>query len=362
MKNICFIVYDISVLGGAEKVTNTLANALGKKYKTYVISLFGKGKNIPYQFDTNVEVICLFEEELRIRKAITGVYNPLKKILKEKNISWALTMGNYPGVITAPVALTSKTKFAFCDHGALMNQWHQRDIRYIRLISAKVSNRVVTLTARSQKDYIKKFHLKEKKVICIYNNIDENTIKNAGSYNRNSRCILSAGRFGKEKGYDMLVNVAAKVFEKETDWQWHIYGDGETFDEIKKQIEEKGLSDKLVLKGAVNNMPQLYKEYGIFVLTSYREGLPLVLLEAKANQLPIVSFNCMTGPAEIISDNENGYLVEPYDTDIMAERILKLMNDNELREKFSKNSEKDMYKFSQDNVINQWIKLIESEK
>ena len=103
-----------------------------------------------------------------------------------------------------------------------------------------------------------------------------------------------------------------------------MYGTGETFDDIKALVEKEGLDGQLKLMGNNPNVLSLYRNYSIFVLPSYREGLPLVLLEAKANRLPIVSFNIDTGPCEMVEDGINGFLIEPYDTDKMAESFLSL--------------------------------------
>ncbi|MBE5964209.1 MAG: glycosyltransferase family 4 protein [Lachnospira sp.] len=362
MRNICFVTYDMSVLGGAEKVAETLANALTCKYRVYVISIFGKNKEIPYKFNDKVTYIALFEEEMRLRNTMTSVYKPLKKFLKDNNIGDAIVMGNYAGISTSLVAYFSKCRFYFCDHGALMNQWERKDIRYIRRISAFVSHKVVTLTKRSKNDYIERFHLKKSKVCYIYNSIDDATLENAHEYNEGSKLLLSVGRFGKEKGYDMLVKVAKLIFAEQNDWQWHIYGDGETFLETKKLIEENGLCDKVILKGRSDNIPKLYKDYGVFVLTSYREGLPLVLLEAKANNLPIVSFDCMTGPAEIVENNVNGYLIPTYDIECMADKLLELIGNDEKRRTFAANASKGIEQFSKETIVNKWIELIESER
>ena len=94
-------------------------------------------------------------------------------------------------------------------------------------------------------------------------------------------------------------------------------------------------------------------------MTSRYEGLPLVLLEAKQYGLPIVSFNCPTGPSEIVIDGENGYLINDFDIEEMSNRIIELIKNEKLREDFSKNSMKDTDKFNKDKILKQWIDLIE---
>ena len=111
--------------------------------------------------------------------------------------------------------------------------------------------------------------------------------------------------------------------------------------------------------GLVNDIYERYKDYAIYVLPSYREGLPLVLLEAKANRLPVVSFDCVTGPREIITDGVDGFLIDCYNKQTMANKILDLIESNDLRIKMSKNSYINLDKFSKEKILNQWIELIE---
>ena len=94
-------------------------------------------------------------------------------------------------------------------------------------------------------------------------------------------------------------------------------------------------------------------------MTSYYEGLPLVLLEAQQYKLPIVSFNCPTGPSEIIRDGVNGFLVDNYDVDGMVEKISELIENEALRKSFSNNTLLDIEKFSKEKIIQQWLDLIE---
>ena len=111
--------------------------------------------------------------------------------------------------------------------------------------------------------------------------------------------------------------------------------------------------------GNVRGIENIYPNHGIYVMTSRYEGLPLVLLEAKQYGLPIVSFNCPTGPSEIVLDGKNGYLIDNFDTEEMSNKICELIESEELRENFSGNSMNDTEKFSKEKILQQWIQLIE---
>ena len=84
------------------------------------------------------------------------------------------------------------------------------------------------------------------------------------------------------------------------------------------------------------------------------------MIEAQAKGLPCISFNCKHGPSEIIDDGVNGLLVAPENTNELGEKMLQLINDEDLRRSFSANSHKDLYRFEVAKVVNEWVTLLES--
>ena len=357
MKKICFVDYDMAVTGGAEQVTASLANELCKEYEVYIYSINDAGK-VAYQLDERIHYYKGLQNATRLRQMITGVFSPFCKLVKAEKIDTVIMMGNYPALIVSFCRFFTKAKFIFCDHGALMNQWHQKDIVAIRYWASIASHKVITLTEQTRKDYIEKFHLRPKKVKCIYNWIAPELLQLASSYEETSKCILTVGRFGKEKGYDLLVRVAKQVLPKHPDWQWHLYGIGETFDSIKEMVRENGLEEQVILKGNVPEVYKQYHKYAFLVLPSYREGLPLVLLEAAACKLPMVSFDIMTGPNEIIIDDENGMLIPPYDCEAMAEGIEKLIENGALRKRYSEGTQRYLDKFDYERILEDWKDIL----
>ena len=358
MKKICFIDFDMSVRGGVEQVTTSLANALTDKYEGHVVSLCLKDK-IAYELDKRVHFEVMLQNELRLSEMRKYAKRFLRDYFKDNNISVAIIQGNYPGFISSSVRFKTKTKLVFCDHGALMNQWHQKDIVVIRLITSLLCHKVITLTEQSMSDYRRRFKLRKKKLGCIYNWIDL-SIPHSEKYDVESKRIISAGRFGKEKGFDMLVKAFAPVAKKHPDWHLDIYGDGEMMDTVIALISDLKLEQNVHLMGMRSDLNEQYGKYAMYVLPSYREGMPLVLLEAKANRLPIVSFDIMTGPKEIVRNNVDGILVKPYDLDEMGNAMCSLIENDELRVLMSEKSQENLEKFSKETILGQWCDLIES--
>lgn len=357
MKKICFVNYDMSIIGGAEQVTATLANVLCKEYLVYVYSINDCGE-IAYKLDEKVTYIKKLKNANRLREMMLGTFKPFCDLVKREKIDTVVMMGNYPALIVSLCRFFTKAKYIYCDHGALMNQWHQKSITLIRYWDALVSHKTITLTEKTREDYIDKFHISSDKVKCIYNWISPEILKVKKDYDIHSKKILSVGRFGKEKGHDLLVKVAKQVLPKHPDWEWHVYGTGEEFENISHKVQENNLCNQLILKGNVPEVYKKYSEYSILVLTSYREGLPLVLLEANALGIPMVSFNIITGPNEIIVDGDNGFLIEPYDCEKMAESINELIENEDMRLAQSQNTKKYNSKFSCETIFNEWRKIL----
>ena len=139
-----------------------------------------------------------------------------------------------------------------------------------------------------------------------------------------------------------------------------ICGEGPERNHLEELIRENNLQENLILKGTVQNMEEQYQKAAMFVMTSQMEGLPMVLLEAKSWGLPLVSFDIMTGPSDIIQDGVNGYLIEEGNIDEMAERIVELIKEDSKRKAFSKESQRDMDKFEMKKITSQWNELVKN--
>lgn len=357
MKRVCLVDYDMAVTGGVEQVTASLANTFCGDYQVFLCEINHSGP-CAYDLDERVHFQEGMKGKTRLREMIRGFLGPFIRFVKEHKIDVVLMMGNYPALIVSFTRFFTKARYIYCDHGALMNQWDQKDITGIRRWVSWCAHKTVVLTEKTRQDYLEKFHIRPGKIRCIYNWVEDEVAESRRPYQRESRKILSVGRFGKEKGYDLLVKVAGQVLPEYPQWSWDIYGAGETFEETKEAIRQAGLEGQICLKGNVKEAYRFYGEYAFLVLPSYREGLPIVLLEAGALGIPMVSFDIETGPGEIILEGENGFLIPPYDVEGMAEKIRELIRDPDLRERLA-SYEGTREKFSKEKILREWIKVLE---
>ena len=171
--------------------------------------------------------------------------------------------------------------------------------------------------------------------------------------------IVAVGKLDPQKGFDLLVEACS--FIKNWDgWVLEIYGQGPDEKKIKDQIAFHHLEQHVMLKGITRNVGEVYSNASFYVLSSRYEGFPMVLLEAISFGLPLVSFNCVTGPNEVIVNDDCGILVDDRNTEKLGEAIQRMISSREEREGKSERAFQKSKLFSKDEIMKQWTDLFES--
>lgn len=175
-----------------------------------------------------------------------------------------------------------------------------------------------------------------------------------------NKSVISVGRLNYQKGYDRLVEAWKHVAEQYPDWTLQIYGSGELKEELENQIRLYGLQSSILINPPTNDIYNRLMASSIYVLSSRYEGLPMVLLEAMACGLPIVSFDCQCGPKDLLANKNAGILIPKGDIDGLSKAIISLISNKDKRQSMgiSSYSEADKYLFN--NIINRWVSLFES--
>ena len=354
-KHICLIDYDMSDWGGAEQVIENLGHAFLEDYRVSIVSLCS-GFLREYE---GISCYTIINKRARMREILVHGYWKLVQVLNQNRVDIAVVCESCAGMIVTMAKPFIKAKVIFADHSNLLSVWHDKPVRYMRYFSSRFSEYTVTLTEKNKRDYIKYFHFSPERLTVIYNWIDKKVFDAAGEYQSDAKKILTVGRLEQVKGYDRLVDIAERILPQHPDWEWHVFGKGSLQEELRQKIQHKGLGKQLILMGKSEKMLEQYCEYSIYAMTSYVEGLPLALLEAKANQLPSVSFDILTGPSEIIEDGINGYLVKDGDISGFAEKLDVLMGDELLRASFSKQAGQGIERFQKEKILEQWKALFD---
>lgn len=171
--------------------------------------------------------------------------------------------------------------------------------------------------------------------------------------------VIAVGRLDYQKSFDRLILVWENVHEKMPDWRLDIFGQGEWKEMLQQMIDERGLQDCVKLNGPTKDIGKEYAESSMLVMSSHYEGFPMVMIEAMACGLPAVCFDFKCGPRDIILPEENGLIVPDGDIDGLAEAVVRLMKDEELRKRMGESAKKVVETYSEEKVMSKWIKLYE---
>ena len=171
--------------------------------------------------------------------------------------------------------------------------------------------------------------------------------------------VIAVGRYVYQKGFDLLLQAWAKIEKQFPDWELAIYGMGDrsSYENLAQQL---GINmNRCHLNGSTQNIKKEYLESSLFVFSSRFEGFGMVLIEAMACGLPVVSFDCPCGPKDIVSHDEDGLLVPSGDIDKLANAMSQLMDSYELRHQMAKNAICNVRRFQIDEIADRCQLLFE---
>lgn len=173
--------------------------------------------------------------------------------------------------------------------------------------------------------------------------------------------ILAMGRLDKQKGFDRLIEAFSKLSIQCPQWKLTILGEGVERMHLENLIKKFGLCERIDLAGLVKNPEVAFGQAAIFVLSSRAEGFPNALLEAMAFGLPVISFDCKSGPAELIQHGVNGLLVPEGDEEIyhLSQAMINLIENAELRDRLGEEAKKVKLAYSLEKISRQWITLFQ---
>lgn len=337
--------------GGTERMTAWLANALCDKYQVTILSLRLQKEQVFFALDQNVnhQVLPVVDGKWGIMKQIRWIH----RFIRENHIDWIINVDMGMGFYGILAAKGTAAKTVTWEHGNFYNNWGSRLFPYMRRYAARKSDVVVVLTERDKENYRSN----------ISNCAPLHVIPNPSPqhdyvYDSDSRMILSVGHLLENKGYHRVVEMAKNILPNNPDWRWVICGEGPERKRLERLIREASLEKQILLPGLVKDMDSMYRKAAMLVMTSDMEGLPMVLLEGKAYGMPLVAFDIMTGPSDIIEDGVNGYLVEAFDLRTMTDRISALIESMKLRMTMSQQAKIGMGKFSEKMILSKWRKLL----
>ncbi len=178
----------------------------------------------------------------------------------------------------------------------------------------------------------------------------------------NQKRFLCVGRLSPEKNFVDALKVWKLVSGKYPDWHLDIYGEGRERRNLERFIRKEGLSENVSLKGSCPSIMDEYAKSSGLLVTSRYEGFGLVAIEAASCGIPVVAYSCPGGLTELVKDGRDGFLVREGDIEAAADRIIKLIENDNLRGEMGINAIEKAHDYYPESIMNQWLELFNSLK
>ena len=173
---------------------------------------------------------------------------------------------------------------------------------------------------------------------------------------RENRCLF-VGRLCPEKDPLRLLRLWKEIVGRHPGWKLDICGEGELDKGVRAEIVRLSIEDSVQMHGHVSDVSRMYAQSAMLLLCSQTEGLPMVLIEAMRNGLPVVSTDCPYGPADIVENGANGFLLPMNDDTAFVDAVSVLIEDDVLRKEMGRKALESSAWFSREVIIRRWIEL-----
>ena len=358
----------LAIWGGLERIIVEKVNYLVEEYgyEAHLLTANQGSHSIPYSLSSRVvyhdlginfqqqykysklsrmfvrwKLNCLFVKRLR---EYISIIKPdvIVSVRSELTMGIVKAKGNIPLIYESHKSRYCKK---FDDAGfyeQVKSAWYNRSARY--------ANMVVALTEGDALDWREI----NPNVTVIPNIVHLNE---SGNYsNGESKSVIFVGRFCRQKDIRSLLEIWEVVHKRHPDWTLHIYGGyGEEQNELLPLIN--GMQANIQVHEPTSDIFEKYRESSVCILTSRFEPFGLVLPEAMSNGLPVVAFNCPYGPADIITDGKDGFVIKNKDTQAFAGKLCELMENKELRLNMGRSGIISSRRFSSDKIMPLWHSL-----
>ncbi|WP_235144209.1 glycosyltransferase family 4 protein [Photobacterium carnosum] len=347
--------------GGTDRVMLTLAKEMANRGNDVYFLTFRPRDEDFFDIPDNITRLDLnfkTDDSIKgfayIRYNIIGYLLKLRNIIKTLNPDYVISAWTSTNIFVILASLKLKTKLIITEHihfDAPPKIW-----KFLRYFFYRLSYKLVVLTNRDRAKFLNVLPKNKIEVISNPLTIDVPRVIPNREFKTNKSNIkfLSVGRFTSQKGFDLLLQSFKKVLEIIPSAQLTIVGDGEDYELIKNQAKKLRISNNIFLPGLTNNVSYYYEHNDIYVLSSRFEGFGLVITEAMSYGMPIISFDCPTGPREIIKNNEYGILINSNNINSLADKMIYLASNYKEFNNYSKASLKRANDYSISTIVDMW--------
>ncbi len=362
-KHVLFLIPSLAG-GGAERVTVNLANYwAGKGWRVAIVTLAAVAQDA-FALDPSITLIPLNLTDPN-RSIVAKVFRNFKRMMALRKVLFdiqpdvAVAVMDYPCVT---LALAARGMTGLVATGSLHTHppavpanaiWRRiHSVAYGQL-SAMVALTQETAAWLAANTKARRIEVIPNAVQCPLPDscprVEPDAICRPGR-----KLLLAAGRLAPEKGFDLLIGAFAGLSERHEDWDLAIVGEGAERQRLELEISARGLGPRIFLPGWAGNMADWYRRAELYAMSSRFEGFPCTLAEAMAHGLPAVSFDCDTGPRDIIRNGRDGFLAPKEDASALMAALDRLMGDADLRQRFGCAAKEVRDRFSLQRIAQMW--------
>ncbi|WP_331376183.1 glycosyltransferase family 4 protein [Sinorhizobium chiapasense] len=343
--------------GGTEHVVSLIANHWARAgHRVTLITLEAPGVRPYYDLDPDIAIVQLGVPPRRSSKLRSGLLvlrrlQRLRKAIRRSEPDLVLSFLTRMNVLTllaaigltVPVVVSERNNPALQPFGPLW-KWLQ-SLLYPRAFG------LVTMTKGALDHFPANVR---RRGWVIANAVD---LPVGWQKKRGNNILAAVGRLTHQKGFDLLLEAFSRVSKTYPEWKLVIWGEGDERRKLEALRDTLGLRGRVEMPG-VTPHPGLWIETAdVFVLSSRYEGWGIVLLEAMAAGLPVVSFECEWGPGAMIRNSSDGILVPQGDVEALAKALAEVLGDRSLRERLAMSAEVSARRYSPERILSEWDAL-----
>ncbi|WP_406000919.1 glycosyltransferase family 4 protein [Streptomyces sp. NBC_00829] len=374
---ISFLIHTVYGIGGTIRTTLNLAEELVSRHEVEIVSVF-RHRDVPlFTIDPRISVVPLVdtrvnsptnekEHPFQLQPAAFFPQNEARykeysrltddRVREHYATSDAdVVVGTRPGLV-AYVAQFAPRGAVRIGQEHMSHNHHKAALRAEMYEHLAAMDAFVTVSEGDAAIWRERMPLPGTRVLAIPNSVPEPQVAPSDG---TGTTVVAAGRLAPEKQYDVLVDAFAKVTAQRPEWVLRIYGGGDQRPRLRDKILTMGLYNKVHLMGPHSPIEPEWAKGAIAVSTSRHESFGMTLVEAMRCGLPVISTDCDYGPREIIKDGVDGVLVPVGDRKAIADALLRLIDDGELRRRLGTAARENSCRFDPSQVVKEYENLFE---
>ena len=365
LHSVCIVSNDLAGPGGAERVACWLANCWARHGNPITLISLGPTRDCFFPLEKSV-ILCPIGHPPKGRNLFRSialqlqVVRRLRTVLKRARPDCIISFIDVVNITTLLAARGLGSSVIVSERtdphgGRLAARWN-----FLRWLSYPFANCLVVQSERALSFFSGRTRARARIIPNAVLPPNRGAVNGANAPRKSGHTLMALGSLRYVKGFDRLLDAFSLVAGRYSEWNLIIYGEGPCRRQLEERINELGLGPRVSLPGVTRHVYDRLREADLFVLSSRNEGFPNGLAEAMACGLPVVSFDCPSGPRELIRHGIDGVLVQDNDVGTLAQQLARLMGDPEERERLAHRAPEVLERFSPERILSLWERTVEA--